>query len=60
MSSKLEVVTLKVDDNTEILAEVAQLGGEEDVSFSALNIDGAMDAVKGIAVHFRGKQYSTH
>lgn len=54
MSSKLEVVSVKVDDNTEILAEVAQLGGEEDVSFSKLNIDGAMDAVKGIAGRIHG------
>ena len=54
MPSKLEVVTLKIDENNELLAEVAQLGGEEDVSLAKLNIDGAMDAVKGIASKIHG------
>ena len=54
MSGKLEVIELKVDENTELLAEVEQLGGEEDVSLSGLNIDGAMDAVKGIAAKIHG------
>ena len=54
MSSKLEVVTLKIDENTELLAEVTQLGGEEDVSLAKLNIDGAMNAVKGIASKVHG------
>ena len=49
MSSSIEVVTVKIDEKTEILAEVEQLGGEEDVAFNGLNIDGAMSAVKGIA-----------
>ncbi|MEI8211547.1 MAG: CU044_2847 family protein [Planctomycetota bacterium] len=54
MSRKFEVVTLKVDQGTEILAEIVQLGGEENVSLSALSIDGVMDAIKGIASRLHG------
>ena len=54
MSTKSEIVTLKLDDGAECLAEIAQMGGEQDVSLSALRIEGVMDTVKGIARQLHG------